>query len=311
MLDEHDKTILAQRSSWIGVVGNAALAISKIFIGIISNSTAVIADGIDSATDIIGSLVTLYASKVSSTPPDKEHPWGHGRIEALATKVLAIFIIFAGFQLILTTIQSFIAADNKEIPGVLAVVITVISILGKAALSYYKFQVAKKIDSAMIKADAIHMKNDIYISLAVLIGLGLTYFTQMAIIDSMIGILLGLWVMKSGISLSLEASVELLDSVRGDDDIYLKVIDIVDQLEAVQNPHKIRIRKLNNLFDINFDLEVDGNISVNEGHILAQKVENKIKTEIPNIFDIVIHVEPIGNCEEEQFGLSSKDFTRN
>ncbi|TRX72465.1 cation diffusion facilitator family transporter [Carboxylicivirga sp. M1479] len=299
---------LIQKASWIGIVGNAFLATLKIVVGIVAGSAAVIADGIDSATDILSSLITYFASRLSEQPPDKAHPWGHNRIEAIATKIIAIIILFAGLQLVISTIGILFSNEVREMPGKAAIAVTLLSIVGKAAIAFYKFRVAKKANSLMVKADAINMKNDIFLSLAVLLGLGITYLTKLPIIDVCVGIALGLYIIKSGTELAIETNTELMDSFSDQDRLYKKLFAIVDDTPGVSNPHRARIRKLNHLFDISLDVEVDGNISVNEGHDLAMQLEINIKKEFKDVFDVMVHIEPHANKEKEQFGLCSDDF---
>lgn len=302
------RTAAIKYSSWIGIIGNGILATLKIGVGIISGSAAVIADGIDSASDIIGSLITLYAANVSDNPPDRHHPWGKKRIEAIATKVLSIFILFAGLQLVIGTAGMFFSDETRELPGKSAIIVTIISIFAKSAIAFYKFHIAKITNSLMVKADAINMKNDIFLSLAVLIGLGITYYTNLPIVDPIIGCLLGFWIIYNGAILSLETNAELLDSMKGNEEIYDDFFAAVEETPGVFNPHKVRIRRLNDLYDIIVDIEVDGNITVSEGHERTKLLEQNIKKRIPGVFDILIHVEPIGNIQEEQFGLTPRDF---
>ncbi|MFA7116597.1 MAG: cation diffusion facilitator family transporter [Bacteroidales bacterium] len=297
-----------QQTSIIGIIGNGLLAILKITVGIIAKSTAVIADGIDSASDIIGSIVTYYASNVSDLPPDMGHPWGHKRIETIASKVIAIFILFAGIQLIIITVSGLISGNEKEMPGIAAIIVTVISMIAKAIIAAYKFRIAKKFDSEMVRADAINMRNDIFLSTTVLIGLGLTFLVKLPIIDTIIGLALGVWIIYSGAKLSMESNAELMDSFDNQSVIYEKVFEIVDKTIGAYNPHKLRIRKIHNFVDIDLDIEVDGNLSVREGHAIATSIQDKIKQEFKTVYDVLIHVEPCGNVEKEQFGLSPKDF---
>ena len=158
-----ERGALIQQASWVGIIGNGLLATLKIVVGFIAGSAAVIADGIDSASDILASLITFYASKVSEMPPDKAHPWGHKRAEAIAAKIIAIIIFVAGLQLVISTVGMLWSGEVRQMPGKAALVVTVLSIFGKAAMAFYKFRVAKKTKSSMMKADAINMKNDIFL----------------------------------------------------------------------------------------------------------------------------------------------------
>jgi len=297
-----------KRSSLVGIIGNGLLAILKLIVGVMTHSAAVVADGIDSASDIVTSIITYYAGTVSDMPPDKEHPWGHSRIETISSKLISMLILFAGIQLVITTVKDLINNTVYELPGNATIVVTVISMISKALIASYKFKVAKRIDSEMIRADAINMKNDIYLSATVLIGLGVMYTTGLYIVDTIVGVLLGIWIIKTGVELSLQSNAELMDSFDNPDPMYKKLFAIVEKNHGAFNPHKARIRKINNMFVINLDIEVDYNLNVEEGHKIAKAIQKEVHKEFVSVYDVLIHVEPKGNVEEEQFGLSPKDF---
>jgi cation diffusion facilitator family transporter len=299
---------IIRRSSWIGIVGNGFLAVIKVVIGFLSGSIAVVADGIDSSVDIVTSLITLFTANIISEPPDIEHPWGHARAETIATKSLSFFIFFAGAQLFISTIRLLFEGGQRDLPGKWAVLAAGISIIGKIILALNKFNAGKKTNSSMLMADAKNMQNDIYISLSVLIGLGGTYYFSMPMIDRLTGLLISLWIMKSAFVLFMETNIELMDSV-SDHSVYATVFKAATETPGVVNPHRARIRKLNNLYDIDLDIEVCSSITVLKAHKIAVQVEERIKIALPEIFDIMVHVEPEGNVEsDEQFGLTPKDL---
>src|SRR6056297_3607957 len=139
-----DRVSTIKLASWIGITGNAFLALLKIIAGIISGSLAVVADGIDSATDVLGSVVTIFTAVIINQPPDPEHPFGHSRAETLATAILAFIIFFAGAQLMLTTIGSFIKGETPTIPSILGAYVIIISIVGKMLLALSQYYLGKK-----------------------------------------------------------------------------------------------------------------------------------------------------------------------
>jgi cation diffusion facilitator family transporter len=299
---------IIKRASWIGILGNGLLALLKVGAGILSGSMAVIADGIDSITDIFTSMITLITARIINEPPDMEHPWGHTRAETIATKGLSFIIFFAGSQLFLSTGKHFLSGELRELPGKAALVVTGISIAGKIFLTIYKHRAGRKADSSMLIADAKNMQNDIYLSLAVLLGLTGTYILDMPFIDSLTGFLLSLWIMKSAWDLFMETSMELMDSM-ADPSVYRTVFEAAAGTRGVVNPHRARIRKLNTLYDIDLDIEVDGQLRVWDAHAIAAEVEANIKAVLPDVFDIMVHVEPVGNLElGEQYGLCPEDL---
>jgi cation diffusion facilitator family transporter len=308
---KNNRTAVIQKASWVGIIGNAILAALKITAGILSGSLALLGDGIDSATDIVTSIVTLFTSKIVDRPPDERHPYGHGRAETVATKALSFIIFFAGAQLALTTIKNLFENPERNIPDFFAIYFVIISIFGKSFLAYYKYRAGKKVNSSMLLADSKNMINDILISVSVLIGLIFTIFFNLPIVDIIAALLISIWIMKIALDIFLETSVELMDGL-DDQSIYNKVFNAAYGVEGVRNPHRTRIRKINTMYIIDMDIEVDGGITVIEGHEISKKVHDCIQNQIENIYDVIIHVEPYGNEEQsEKFGLSQESAGQN
>lgn len=297
-----------QKASVVGIAGNAVLSVLKIGAGATGGSYALISDGIDSATDIITSLITLYASRIVNLPPDEEHPYGHGRVETLATKVLSFIIFFAGAQLAFSAVKNLVLGIKRAIPNSLVIYFVLLSIAGKVFLAFYKNKIGKKVESSMLLADAKNMRNDVIISVSVFIGLGATFLLKMPILDTVTALIISLWIMKSALSIFIETSFELMDGMQ-DKSIYQKVFSAACSIEGVRNPHKTRIRKINTQYIIDMEIEVDGSLTVKEGHDKATDVRRCIQSQVKNVYDVIIHVEPIGNKETaDTFGLSKENF---
>ncbi len=304
VLDQKQRELIIRRTSWIGILGNAVLSSIKIGIGFISGSFALIGDGIDSLTDVLTSSITLFTGAISSKPPDLEHPYGHARAETIATKLLSFIIFFAGAELGIAAIKQLIAQEVRETPSPIAFIAIGISIVGKILLAMNKFRAGEKVNSSMLIADAKNMKNDVYISLSVLVGVFFTIILNMPILDSVTTIVVSLWILKSAFEIFSEASSELMDGLDRPE-MYEEVFKITRLVPGVVNPHKTRIRKLNNVYIIDMDIEVDGSLTVAQGHEIAIQTEKALRDEIPAIFDVTIHVEPEGNIETyENFGVT-------
>ena len=307
-MDDKKRSQLIKQSSIFSAVGNALLAAMKVFIGLSANSLALVGDGIDSTTDVVTSIITFFTATYSSEPPDREHPWGHERAETISTKILSIVIFFAGAQLAVKSLKEIIFHTSMELPGQLAIYATLISIIGKFILAFYKFRTGRKTDSPMLIADAKNMRNDILISFTVLVGILFTRFLGIPLIDTIIALAVSLWIIKMAFSIFMETSVELMDSI-DDKEIYQKVFEAAEQIEGVENPHKVRIRKMNRFYVVDLDVEVDGQLTVKEGHDIALKIDEQIKNTIENIYDVMIHIEPAGAGEHsEKYGLKKEDL---
>lgn len=296
----------------IALVGNAALAATKIILGNLSGSLAVVGDGIDSSTDVLIALVTIIISGVISSPSDEDHPWGHQRAETTATLILSFIIFYAGAQLAINSAKEIFSFFKGEFSAKetsrLAVYAALISIAGKSLLAAIQFHYGKLGDSEMIKANAQNMKSDIILSAGVLVGLGAALLFKQPLLDPIVALLVGFWVIKNALGIFKQINLELMDG-NVDNSLYKKLFDAAASVKGVTNPHRARIRKMASFFDIDLDIEVDPNLSVYDAHELSEQVEENVRAAIPEVYDIVIHVEPAGSDNhqpQEKFGLRAK-----
>jgi len=305
-MDNRSKKIIF--ASWVGIIANSLLAIIKVTVGIISGSMAVIADGIDTTSDVATYFISLFTAKIISKSPTEKFPYGYKRAETIAATVMSFVICFVGLQLLITTATKIFTHSEQVIPSALAIYVTIFSIIGKFILTLWQFKRGRILESSMLIANAKNMKNDILISTAVLIGLFFTIFLKMPIIDLILALIVSIWIIKVAVEIFIDVNTELMDGMR-DTDIYKDILDIVNSIEGANNPHRIRIRKISNMYVIGLDIEVDGKMSVSDSHDLVEIVEIKLREKIKNIYDIVIHVEPLGNVEKhEPFGISEKNL---
>ncbi len=293
-------------ASWVGIIGNGLLAVLKIVVGFVAGSMAVISDGIDSSTDIITSIITLVTGKIIAKPPDIEHPYGHTRAETIATKSLSFVIFFAGAQLALSAIARFAGRETIVLPGMAAIYVTVASIAGKVFLALFKFRVGHAVQSPMLIADAKNMRNDIVVSCAVLLGLGFTFIFRLPVLDSITAVAVSIWIMRVAFGIFLETNAELMEG-HEDRATYQRIFDAVSEVDGAVHPHRARIRTIGNMFIVDLDIEVDGALTVLQAHEIARSTERKIVERLGNVYDVLVHVEPLGNVERtERFGVSQR-----
>lgn len=295
-----------KKASRIVIAGNFVLAVLKVTVGLLAGSLAVVADGIDSCSDIITSTIILITANILSRPPDKKYPYGYGRADTIATKALSFIIFFAGLQLFITAIKKLIAGGPAEIPSELAVYVILVSITGKILMAIYQFRIGKKTECTMLIANGKNMQNDVIISVSVLLGLIFVYVFKAPVLDSIAALLVSIWILKVAFQIFMQTTVELMDGTK-DSSIYNKIFEAIEAVDGVHHPHRVRSRNIGHKVMINIDLEVDGSITLREAHELAHKVEESIKNRIDNVFDVAIHVEPLGDqTEEKDFGISGK-----
>jgi cation diffusion facilitator family transporter len=297
------KARLIHIASVTALLGNTILAGLKIILGFRAGSMAVVGDGIDSSVDVLISVMTFIVAGVISRPADEGHPWGHGRAETLATAVLGCLLFFAGAQLALSSAGSLIRGTTLRIPSPLALTATFISMGGKALLSWSQYLFGKKAGSSMLRANAKNMATDVLLSGGVLVGLGISIWLNLGAADAVMAILVGLWVIKSAVAILIEVNLELMDGAQGAES-YRAVFDAVRSVEGAGNPHRTRMRRIAGLWDIDLDIEVKPNMTVMEAHWIAQQVEKAIKERVEGVYDIMVHVEPAGNLEDEEYGLA-------
>lgn len=311
---------LISLAGWIALLGNLSLAIIKIVAGITAESLAVLGDGLDSATDVSIACMTLIISRIIQQPSDEHHPWGHGRAETTATMVVAFIIFYAGMQLSLSAggklfhhftllIQSTEPATISS-PNTILLIVTILSIAGKLLLAWSQYHLGRKSGSIMILANAKNMATDSIISISVLVGLAGARIFSLPILDPLVAFLVGLWVLKNAISIFIQMNLELMDG-NHDKELYHRLFTAVKTVQGVSNPHRVRIRKIAALWDIDMDIEVDPDITLHDAHELAEQVETAVRKAIPEVYDIVVHMEPAGHSghhSQEQFGLSESDL---
>jgi cation diffusion facilitator family transporter len=306
-LNKDNKTNDIRVAAIIALAGNSVLAVLKISAGIFSKSNALIGDGIDSSADVLISIITLFIVKVISKPADAKHPWGHGRAETVATAFLSFIIFFMGAQLIINSASNLFSGEQHIESSAVAIIVTLISIIGKILLALSQYILGKRADSTMIKANAKNMAGDVLTSCSVMVGLTISIFMGSTYADTIIAMLIGVWIIKTAVGIFLEANLELMD---GNINIgpYRVIVDAVNAVEGASNPHRARIRRIAGFWDINFDIDVDPKCAVSEAHSIASQVECEIKQRLEDVFDIMIHVEPRGDTTDEMFGLSEDEM---
>ena len=307
-MENREKLIV--RASWVSIGGNALLSLLKIVIGLISGSLAVVADGIDSAGDIVASTITLFTAHLVSRPPDLKYAYGYERADTVASKVLAFIVFFAGAQMAISTIQRLIEDIPREIPSFIAIYVTVASIFGKIFLAWYQGHVGKKTGSLMLQANARNMLGDVIISLAVLMGLFFTFILKMPFFDTITALAVSFWIMFVGYRIFRASSLELMDGVE-DATVYERIFTAISKVDGASNPHRARVRKIGHRYVVAVDVEVDGDIPVKHAHLIAHQVEEQIRAELVDVYDVLVHTEPVGDENaEEKFGISRENLQK-
>ncbi len=281
------------------VVGNAiainlVLALVKISVGVVGNSYALIADGIESTADIFSSLVVWSGLQISSKPPDQDHPYGHGKAESLAGLAVALFLIAAAIFIAVQAIQEISAPHTP--PAWYTLLVLALIILIKEGLFRRMIRVGSELDSSSLRSDAWHHRSDAITSGAAFIGISIALIggEQYAAADDWAALLACVIIFTNGVLLLRPAMDEVMDA-SAPGDVKERVVAIAATVEGVKAIEKCRIRKsgLGYLMDIH--VEVDGEVSVREGHSIGHLVKDRLVESSLQISDVVIHIEPAGD----------------
>lgn len=310
-LTQAARTKIVRAASFTALGGNLLLCIVKLAAGFITGSLAVLGDGIDTATDVGIAVMAVVVSFIINKPSDSRYPWGRQRAETIGSMALAFIIIFAGIQLFTASINKLIQVYKGEVlpmPQRIAMIVTGASIAAKLLLALNQYVLGKKAQSLMILANARNMVNDIVISTSVLIGFVISILFHAPYFDPLIALLVSCLIIKSGITLFIELNVELMDG-NTNRQVYEQLFAAVATVPQVKNPHRARIRKMANLWDIDLDIEVDGIMPVSEAHLIAEKTSSAIRAALGNVYDIVIHIEPYNSDRiGESYGVSLEEL---
>jgi len=279
------------KTARLSIFSNLFLIIIKIIVGILSGSVSIISEAIHSTIDLIASVIAFISVRISGLPPDKDHPYGHGKIENVSGVVEGLLILVAAVWIVYEAINKM---RNKEPIEFLHLAITVmtLSAIVNFFVSRRLYKVARQTDSIALEADALHLKTDIYTSVGVAVGMLIIWITDLHFLDPIIAIAVALIILREAFILIKNAFQPLLDITLPEDD--LKTIEDVLKKFQTKNItyHHIRSRKSGPFKYLDFHLNVSGNMSVNESHELCDRIEKNLKQRI-NHLDINIHVEPV------------------
>ena len=280
----------------ISILWNIVLTIIKVLGGILGKSNAMIADGLHSAYDIISSIGVLIGNHIAKTPHDKEHNYGHEKAETLVSFLLSILLIFVSLKISLGGINSLFYLNEVKIPTILPLVISLISIGIKEYQYRITIKVAKMTNSPALKADAWHHRSDALSSIAAFIGIGGSILGFKAL-DPIATIVVGLFVTKVGFDILKDSTNELMDYSL-DEKEELQILEIAKSTDGVLNLGELRSRKHGSMAYVDLTICVNKDLTVLQGHEIANKLEISILEELQIVKGITVHVEPCIYCDD-------------
>lgn len=297
---------ITKKVTLVSMFINALLAISKTFIGIIGRSPALFADGIHSFSDLLSDAMVLFAAKYANKGEDHNHPYGHERLETLATLVLSGLLISIGFMIVYHSLATLIVGEY-ETPDRFTVYAAIFSILGNEFIYQYTMRAANKIDSDMLRANAWHSRSDMWSSVVVLVGL-IGAFVGFPWMDAIAALVVCYMIVKMGVKWGYSAVAELIDE-GVDAETRKSIKEIITNSEGVQDFHFLRTRKMAGKIVLDVHILVDKYSTASEGHYIAEIVKSNIYHNIENIKDITVHVD-VTNHEDGVIKLENFEPSR-
>ena len=274
----------------IGSVIDLLLGVFKILFGVLSQSQALIADGVHSLSDLATDVIVIYAAKHAHTEADEEHPYGHGRFETVATVGLGVALLAVAVGIGIDATLRLFHPEKLLIPSVAALVVAAISIVSKEAIYHYTMRVARKYKSNMLRANAWHSRSDAISSVVVLVGVagsmaGLHY------LDAIAAIGVALMIAKIGWDLAWHSIRELVDTALEAERVEA-IRQTILEVDGVVSLHVLRTRRMAGEALVDVHIQVAPHISVSEGHYVSETVRARVIKEIEEVADVMVHIDP-------------------
>ncbi|MDX2477106.1 MAG: cation diffusion facilitator family transporter [Gammaproteobacteria bacterium] len=285
-----ERKAASKRATFASIFVNILLSIGQIVLGVIGNSQALIADGVHTLSDLSTDTLVLYAIWHGSKEADDDHPYGHGRIETAATVFLGLLLAIVGAGIAINAALRLTAPEEILTPAPITLLMAVITILSKEGLYRYTISIANRVHSNILRANAWHHRSDAISSVIVLIGIGgsimgLPYF------DSLAAIGLGSMIIRMGLLLSWKAMKELIDTALGQEEVEA-IGKTIGNIDGVIDLHMLRTRLMGGRALVDVHLQVDGDISVSEGHQISENVRASVINEFESVNDVLVHIDP-------------------
>ncbi len=277
-----------KKAGLLGIIGNIFLLIIKGFIGFITRSQSMIADSVNSASDIIASLMTFIGNKISSEPKDKDHNFGHGKAEYIFSLFISITMIVVSIKLFFDSLSALINKSYFTFSWGL-IIVCVITIITKFTLYIYTKHLYKKYDNILLKSNYKDHRNDCLVTtctlISILLGLYGIYW-----VDGIVGIGISIWILITGIGIFLESYNVLMD-ISLDEETKDTIMEIVRSHKDIKNCYNLYSTPIGYKYFVIFTIAVDGNMSTYESHKLANHLEKDVET-LDKIDKVVVHVHP-------------------
>lgn len=293
-MENEERFKKAEFVAMMGIIGNLLLAILKWVIGVYANSRALVADAVNSASDVAGSLAVYIGLKAAKQPPDKDHPYGHGKAESIAAIIVAVLLVLVGIEIGKSSFQAFF--EPIVAPKVIALLAIAISIVIKEIMFRYTYSLGKKLNSDALIVTAYDHRSDVYSSLAALIGIACAILGErfgvawLVYADPVAGLFVSVLILKLAWQLGSESIHNTLDHVLHEEDT-LQFRNIVESIPDVKQIDELHAREHGHYVIIDLKISVDPYMTVEAGHRVGKRVKQKLMAE-HNVENVLVHINP-------------------
>ena len=289
---ENEFMRVANKVSCITIIQNVLLAVFKLFAGIFAHSNAMISDAIHSASDVFSSIVVIIGVRLASKDSDKEHPYGHERLECVAAIILSVVLLFTGLEIGSQAFKDIIHGNygELEVPGMLALVAAGVSIVTKEVMFWYTRHNAKKIDSGALMADAWHHRSDALSSIGALIGIG-GAMLGFPVMDSIASLVIFVFIAKAAYDIFKDAMDKMVDH-SCDEETEKAIYDVAVAHEEVLGIDLLQTRIFGNKIYVDVEIQVNEAYTLQKAHNIAEEVHESIEQKFPKVKHVMVHVNP-------------------
>ncbi|MBC7119328.1 MAG: cation transporter [Methanobacteriaceae archaeon] len=279
---------LGKKAAYTGIIGNILLTLSNFTIGVMAGSVALVAEAAHTLSDILTSIITFIGFKVGMKPADLEHPYGHGRAEALASLIVVLFLGIVAYEILSEAYSRLFIASAP--PDYIAAIMAIVGIIANSLMTTYMMRIGKKINSPAIIADAQHQKIDIFSCTLILVGV-IGSNLGLRLLDPLVAMLIAFIVLKTAFDVGRENINNIMGKVPSRN-IMAEIRRSAMSIEGVMGIHNVRINYFGPYAAVDLHIEVDGDMNLREAHCIAHKVEKKIIEDIDLIRIVNVHACP-------------------
>ncbi|MCP4118272.1 MAG: cation transporter [Desulfobacteraceae bacterium] len=281
-----------RRITWIGLVANILLSGIKFLAGVLGNSQALMADAVHSLSDTITDIAVILGSFFWSEPPDQCHPHGHQRIETMVTIVIGTMLLLAGVGVGWHSVTTLHLEESVTRPGPIALIVAAISLVTKEILYRWTDRAGIRVNSSALRANAWHHRLDAVSSIPVFLAVaGAMLFPNLTFLDHVGALIVSIFIVQASFKILLPGFGELLEAGASAETL-AEIKSLAESHPEVIEIHKLRTRYLGSTLRIDFHLVVDGELTIRQGHDIAEKIKTDLISELPDLSDAIIHIEP-------------------